>query len=79
MEFVITRHAREQMAERDVTADQIDAVLSNPRWTPFATSNTRYDGVVADGRRLVVILAERYEVPRVVTVWWYDEERERDG
>ena len=75
---MITAHALRQMIERDVSHEDVDAVLSNPIWTPFATSNTRYDGVVPDGRRLTVILAERYEVPRVVTVWWYEEEWERE-
>ncbi len=75
MEFRLTSHAMEQMAERLVTEAMVDAVLANPVRSPATGRRTRYDGLVPDGRRLTVVVDESREPLRVVTVWWTQEGR----
>jgi len=65
------------MVKRDIDESMILAVLDAPLWTPFSSNNPRYDGVVADGRRLVAIVADEHMPPVVVTAWWYDEALEQ--
>ena len=64
------------MDQQAITELMVETVLTNPRWTPATTRGTRYDGV-AGGRRLCVVLAEEHATPRVITVFWYDEDRNR--
>ena len=61
------------MAEQDITP-----LMWNQCWRTRAgltTRGTRYDGIV--GRRMCVVLAEEHATPRVITVFWYDEGRNR--
>lgn len=72
MDFTTTDHAAQQMARRNVTDADIDAVLSNPRWMRPTTRNVRYEAIV-DGERLAVVVAERERTSAVVvTVFWPD-------
>lgn len=75
MEVRYTGHTMDQMADRGITEAMVQGILDNPRWMPATTRNTRYDGIAPDGRRLCVVVAEEWQPPRVVTVFWYEEER----
>ncbi len=60
-----TRHAREQMAERGVTPDQVEAVLAAPRTTGSdALGNRVFYGVAGDVALAVVVRPGVY--PHVV-------------
>ncbi len=37
---------------------------------PAVGASTCYDGIVADGRRLRIVLAEEHSVPVLVTAHW---------
>ena len=68
MELRYSRHAVEQMLLRNVTQEEVEAVLAAPRWSPPTSRNARYDRLVA-GRRIGVVVAEEHDPPLVVTVF----------
>lgn len=68
MEFRLTKHARRRMRRRQVSEDEIRAVLSDPE-----TQYTGLDGNVnllaqVSGRSLRIVLASDAERPLVITV-----------
>ena len=75
MELRFSAHALLRMGLREISDEEVRAVLADPQWTPSTDRNTRYDGMV-DGRRLAIVVAEEHQPPLVVTLWWYDEREE---
>lgn len=75
MDFELSKHALEQMLERLISEEVVDAVLSDPYRMPATPRGTRYDGYVPDGRTLTVIVDEFAVPTKVVTVWWTQEGR----
>ena len=69
MDFTFSPHALDRMWQNGLGPEDIDAVLSDPRWMPPTTRGTRYDGILGDGRLAVVVDEER-TVPHIVTVFW---------
>lgn len=65
-----TQHAREQMAKRNITEAEVEAVLAHPYYQAVSRSsgNIIYFGRVGTRRLAVVIVPNRYP-PHVVTVW----------
>jgi hypothetical protein len=72
MELKLSRHAITRIVGQGISEDMVQAVLNDPRWMPAVGPNTCYDGIVPDGRRLRVVLAEEHPVPVLVTAHWVD-------
>ena len=68
MELYLTNHAISRMLLRNISRDEITAVLANPQWMPATTRGTRYDAMVGD-RRIAVVVEEGTDPLRVVTVF----------
>ena len=68
MELYLTNHAIFRMILRNISRDEMAAVLANPQWVPATTRGTRYDGMVG-GRRIAVVVEEGTDPLRVVTVF----------
>lgn len=75
MDYALSQHALRRMLEDEITETMIDEVLLRPTWTPATTRGTRYDGILADGRRLCVVLDEDRNPPLVATVFWFGQRR----
>jgi hypothetical protein len=55
MNFILSKHARERMTQRRVTAAQVKHVMDVPSSaTPTPESSIRYEGTFSDGRTLKV-------------------------
>ena len=68
MDLYLTNHALFRMLSRDISEEEIAAVLAAPQWMPETTRGTRYDAIV--GRRRVGVVVEEGTDPlRVVTVF----------
>ena len=68
MELYLTNHAIARMILRNISRDEIAAVLAKPQWMPATTRGTRYDAMV-EGRRVAVVVEEGTDPLRVVTVF----------
>ncbi|MYA19559.1 MAG: DUF4258 domain-containing protein [Chloroflexi bacterium] len=68
MELYLTNHAISRMLLRNISRDEITAVLANPQWMPATTRGRRYDAMVG-GRRIAVVVEEGTDPLRVVTVF----------
>ena len=75
MDFRHTRHVTKGMGQRGITDADIASVLDSPEWEVPVTRGRRFDGIV-DGRRLCVVIDEHADPIRLVTVWWYEGDRE---
>jgi hypothetical protein len=65
-------HARDRMAERDITGDDVRLALNRQRGTPSVgdNGNTVVYGYASKGRILKVVLTPDRET--IVTVMWLD-------
>lgn len=81
MKLILSRHARQRVAERSITLDDIwDVLTATDRMSvPGGSAKVCYIGTTTAGRRLKVCLNEYIEDASpvdgrltVVTVHWYD-------
>ncbi len=63
-----TSHALDKMEEREITPDEVAAVVASPRAVTTGETAVEYDGVVS-GRALHVIVVRDSEPPLVITAW----------
>ena len=70
MRLVYTQHARQRMAEEQLSEVDIEGIIAHPYSTRRSrtTGDTMYIGR-ANGRNVVVITARGSDPQRVVTVW----------
>ena len=68
MDLYLTNHALSRMLNRNITEEEVAAVLADPQWMPETTRGKRYDAIVG-GRRVGVVVEEGTDPLRVVTVF----------
>lgn len=73
---VYTRHAREQMAARDVTPEEVETVLRERTWSRPSTAGKRVVTAVVDGRAIDVVIVPTTQPVRVVSVISHGRRRE---
>jgi hypothetical protein len=66
-----TRHALDRMAQRDITAEQVEQALANPAGLPNRqiSDDTVMHRGFTDGGGILWIVVSGQE-GRVVSVWW---------
>ncbi|PYM03915.1 MAG: hypothetical protein DMD82_15915 [Candidatus Rokuibacteriota bacterium] len=73
--LVYERHARQRMSQRNVTEEQVKAVLAAPDWSaPAVRPNARKFVKRIAGRSLTVIAESELGFVRVITVYWSTED-----
>ena len=63
-----TNHALDKMDEREITVEEVAAVIASPQTVTAGETAVEYDGIVG-GRALHVIVVRDSEPPLVITVW----------
>lgn len=76
MKIILTEHAKQRMAQRGITVDDLFAVLLNPRISlPGRPSGTCYVGEGANGASLQVCIVGQIQPGQPVTIksaYWKD-------
>ena len=67
MRFAYSGHARDQMVDREITAQHVERVVEYPDRLVEGVTADEYNAVV-DGRPLRVVIARNTEPPLVITV-----------
>ncbi len=67
MRIAYSGHARDQMVDREITAQHVQQVLDYPDRLVEGVTANEYNAVV-DGRPLRVVVARNTEPPLVITV-----------
>jgi len=73
---VYTGHTREQMAERGVTSEEVEAVLRERTWSRPSTAGKRVLTAVVAGRAIDVVIVPTAHPPRVVSLISHGRRRE---
>ncbi len=70
MRLTYTQHARDQMAERHISEDEVERVIARHYWSDYSrsTGNELYRGR-PNGRHITVVVEPGSHPPHVVTVW----------
>jgi hypothetical protein len=63
----LTDHAARRMRRREISHEDIEAILANPTRTDVGETAVEYDGTVR-GRPLRVVVVKGSEPPLVITV-----------
>jgi hypothetical protein len=74
VDIEVSRHAVARMVSQGISDAMVQTVLNAPQWMPVIGPNTCYDGIIQDGRRLRVVLAEEHAIPVLVTAHWVERE-----
>ena len=67
MRLAYSSHARDQMADREITGQHVEQVVRYPDRLVEGVTADEYNAVV-DGRPLRVVIARNTEPPLVITV-----------
>ena len=70
--MIVTRHAREQMAKRGITVDDVKLALNRPIGDPLPgdLGKIRINGKASNDRVLSVVYATNSAEVVIVTVYW---------
>lgn len=80
MSYKLTRHARFQMSEREISIEQIAAVFddfSQKSWPNDDGSGTVLLATLSPDRELAVVVAGKRPFPepiKIITVYWFGED-----